>query len=280
MTGEDALPKAGKYDVAPDTRYVETAGPVVFDHIDFDPQAVESAIEDIERAGDRIFCVTTNEQGSSEKVNSATQSNLESQGSNARIADLIARFELPFSAMAAFSCEILYDQYLLWAPFDRDIKTQKNEDGFEGPAPGSPTREDFKGARKWQANGRNPHDTPMAQLANFQQLLVMARTYPEANLDIYNIARGFIATLGMAGSRNFQRERPIAQPTGPGAEGAPGQPAPGGEPRPPSVPGAPAQPGMAGPEGPAMPAQQTEQGQALPPIAESSVRAEKPGGMP
>ena len=280
-TTQGSLPKAGKFDIAPNTRIVETDEAVQWDHLDFAPQAVESAIQDLEMAGDRLFCVTTNEQGASEKVNSATQSSLESQGSSTRIADLIARFELPFPQMAAYSCEVLYDMFVLWAAFDKDIKTVTDDTGFESPAPGSPTREDFKGARKWMPSGRDPHNSPMAQLAAMQSLMTMAAN-PETGLDVYNIMRGYLATLGLAGSRDFQKERPIAQPTQPtqaNPEGTPGGPGPGA-PGAPGVPGAPGEFGVARPEGIAMPAQQTEQGQMLPPLEQSSVRPQKPRGNP
>jgi hypothetical protein len=243
-------PMEEKYTVIGMNRYLKTDGQVQFVNTPFRAEGIQSAITDLERAGDLAFGVTSNAQGVPEsKVSiTATQTQAQTQGATIRLTHFLHNFQLQMPLMFAFACEILADQFILWAPFDPETEKEASL----GDDPIGLTKSDFKQAKRWTVNGKTPTSTPMARLAELQQLMVMARD-PETGLDKYAIIEAYLETAAIPGSRNFQKQRPIGQPA-PVQQGIPGEPA------------------VAGPEGPSIPPQITDQGEHLPPNEAASVR--------
>jgi len=213
----------------------------------FNAQPLMQQISNCERIGDEVARVSTNSLGAEEQKSSitATQSQAIAQGMSVGLQEYIAVFTLCLPQMAAFTCEVLADQYIVW-------RLLYPEQGV--------TRDDLRRAVSWEPNGKSPADAPMARLATLQQLWAMGQN-PASQFDLYEIAKLALACAGIPGADKIQKERPPVQ----GPEGAPNGPGQLGA-------MAPQQPRMAGNQMPSLPPQVTQQGVHLPPIAESSVR--------
>lgn len=265
-------PVGEKYTEIPQGRFLKSDGPVTAMQLPFKGDSVQTAISNLETDGDKLFGVTNNAQGvPDQKVSiTATQSQQLAMGASTRLANFLFQFELPFPQMAAFSAEILADQFQAWGTFDPAVEKEADFGDEDDPtASRGLTRGDFEQAVFWQANGRTPNSTPMAILAELQQLMAVAQSSPASGLDEYEIMKAYLQTAAIAGSRKFQKERP---PDPPPQEPPLGSPQPQ-QPKPP-VPGIPA---MAGHPGPSIPPQVTDQGEHLPPNEAASVRPIPPG---
>ena len=224
----------------------------------FNAQPLMQQIAACERNGDIVARVSTNSLGAEETKSSltATQSQAIQQGVSVGLQEYIAMFTLAFPQMAAFTCELLADQYVLWRLLYPEQKV---------------TREDLQRAVTWEPNGKSPADAPMQRLATLQQLWAMGQN-PAAEFDLYEIAKLALACAGIPGADKIQRERPPVQASLP-TQGAPNDQTNLGA-------MAPHQPGMAGDRMPALPPQVTQQGEHLPPIAASVVRPSPVGNSP
>ncbi len=212
----------------------------------FNAQPLLQQIAACERNGDMVARVSTNSLGAEEAKSSltATQTQAIQQGMSVGLQEYIAMFTLSFGQMAAFTCEVLADQYIVWRLLYPEQKV---------------SQDDLKRAVSWEPNGKTPADAPMARLATLQQLWAMGQN-PASQFDLYEIAKLSLACAGIPGADKIQRERPAPTP-----QGMPNDPRSMGA-------MAPNHPGMAGNQMPSLPPQVTQQGVHLPPIAESSVR--------
>ena len=232
---------------------LQTDGPVQQHTITFSPDAVMKAIGDLERAGDLTFGVTSQNQGVPDpKEQTATGVQAQTQGAQTRLGAFLWNFQMEMPAMFSFACELLADHWILWSAFDPDATQEADFGSPDDPSTARPlTREDFKRAKRWTVNGRTPSSTPMAKLAELQQLNAMSQN-PATGLDTYQITKAYLSTAAIPGSRNFQKQQPNGQPT----------PSP-------TIPGEPA---VAGPQEPPVLAQRTDQGEMLPPNENVTVR--------